>query len=126
MFRSILTDVNMMRFNRSEKLTNKPELHGLHYRTIRCSFAMYGLLANKQKMEMHIMMNVKKINNDTIGVFDVVVNHQEQYSILSNDKVLPNGWTYVGIRDSRENCLSYISKHWNDLTPKIVKKYLSK
>ena len=49
--------------------------------------------------------------------FDVVINHEEQYSIWPDYKVLPEGWTKVGQHGSKEACLTYIETVWTDMRP---------
>lgn len=47
----------------------------------------------------------------------VVVNHEEQYSIWPLGKDIPPGWREAGMRGSKEDCLSYISREWTDMRP---------
>ena len=42
-------------------------------------------------------------NEDTI--FNVVVNHEEQYSIWPSERELPLGWTVVGKSGTKQECL---------------------
>ena len=52
----------------------------------------------------------------------VVVNHEEQYSIWPTDRDLPKGWLGVGKTGTREECLTYIEQVWTDLTPLSVRR----
>lgn len=54
-------------------------------------------------------------------VYDIVVNGEEQYSIWPADRQLPGGWTAVGIRGSREECLDRIAEIWTDMTPRSLR-----
>ncbi|EWC63680.1 putative MbtH-like protein [Actinokineospora spheciospongiae] len=47
----------------------------------------------------------------------VVVNHEEQYSIWPADREPPAGWTPVGVAGPEEECLDWIEAHWTDLRP---------
>jgi MbtH protein len=49
--------------------------------------------------------------------YKVVVNHEEQYSIWSNHRPNPKGWTDAGKSGSREECLAYIAEVWTDMRP---------
>ncbi|HET8814284.1 MAG TPA: MbtH family NRPS accessory protein [Solirubrobacterales bacterium] len=54
-------------------------------------------------------------------VYDVVVNDEEQYSIWPVDRPLPSGWTAVGSRGSREECLDHIAEVWTDMRPRSLR-----
>ena len=47
----------------------------------------------------------------------VVVNHEEQYSLWPADRDLPRGWRAAGCSGTREECLAHIEEVWTDLTP---------
>ncbi|TDD01515.1 MbtH family NRPS accessory protein [Nonomuraea deserti] len=55
----------------------------------------------------------------------VVMNHEEQYSIWSADMDVPAGWTPVGHRGSREECLEYIEQVWTDLRPLSLRRQMA-
>ncbi|MDP9838377.1 MbtH protein [Neorhizobium huautlense] len=50
-------------------------------------------------------------------LYNVVINHEEQYSIYPAERQPPLGWKAVGIPRSREECLQYISEVWVDMRP---------
>jgi MbtH protein len=50
-------------------------------------------------------------------VYQVVVNHEEQYSIWPADRELPLGWTSVGPKGPKAECLAYIEEVWTDMRP---------
>jgi MbtH protein len=58
-------------------------------------------------------------NRDQQGeaLFEVVVNHEEQYSVWPADKPVPLGWRTVGKRGGRESCLAFIKETWVDMRP---------
>lgn len=51
------------------------------------------------------------------GIFQVVVNNEEQYSIWPDYKTVPGGWRTVGITGSKADCLSHIETVWTDMRP---------
>jgi MbtH protein len=54
--------------------------------------------------------------------FEVVVNHEEQYSIWPADRELPAGWRKVGKQGQKAECLSYINEVWTDMRPLSLRK----
>ncbi len=50
-------------------------------------------------------------------VYQVVVNHEEQYSIWPADRELPLGWNAVGKQGTKQECLDYIEEVWTDMRP---------
>ena len=54
--------------------------------------------------------------------FKVVVNDEEQYSILPLDRVLPAGWVEAGKSGPKEECLSYIRETWTDMRPRSLRR----
>ncbi|MEN3357967.1 MAG: MbtH protein [Mycobacteriales bacterium] len=57
--------------------------------------------------------------------FEVVVNHEEQYSVWPSDREPPAGWHLEGTRGSRDQCLAHIDTVWLDITPKSVRERLA-
>jgi MbtH protein len=51
----------------------------------------------------------------------VVVNKEEQYSIWSTLKEIPNGWSSVGVRGSKSDCLAYVKSVWIDMRPRSAR-----
>lgn len=51
------------------------------------------------------------------GTYRVVVNHEEQFSVLAADSELPAGWRDAGRTGSREACLAHIEEVWTDMRP---------
>jgi MbtH protein len=56
--------------------------------------------------------------------YEVVVNHEEQYSIWAAGRELPLGWSAVGKRGSKEECLAYIKDAWTDMRPLSLRKHM--
>jgi uncharacterized protein YbdZ (MbtH family) len=49
--------------------------------------------------------------------YNVVINHEEQYSIWVVGREIPLGWRAVGVSGSKEVCLEHIEKVWTDMRP---------
>lgn len=49
--------------------------------------------------------------------FKVVVNHEEQYSIVPVTQTPARGWREVGKRGTKNVCLKYIEEVWTDMRP---------
>lgn len=47
--------------------------------------------------------------------YKVVINHEEQYSIIPADQVLMRGFREIGVKGTKENCLNYIEEVWTDM-----------
>jgi len=58
------------------------------------------------------------------GAYTVLINSEEQYSLWPSKKVVPAGWTCVGVYGSKSECLEYIDKTWLDITPRSVRERL--
>lgn len=50
-------------------------------------------------------------------IYQVVMNHEEQYSIWPSYKELPLGWKSVGKSGPKAECLRYIEEVWTDMRP---------
>ncbi|MBT0772980.1 MbtH family NRPS accessory protein [Kineosporia sp. J2-2] len=53
--------------------------------------------------------------------YQVVVNHEDQYSIWALSRPVPPGWRPEGYSGSREECLEHIDAVWTDLRPASVR-----
>jgi MbtH protein len=53
--------------------------------------------------------------------YQVVVNHEEQYSIWPADREPPAGWRGEGTAGTKADCLAHISQVWTDLRPLSVR-----
>ncbi|MGC5365549.1 MbtH family protein [Streptomyces sp. DT24] len=59
-------------------------------------------------------------------VYQVVVNHEEQYSIWPADQPRPDGWDDTGQAGSREDCLAYIETVWTDMRPLSLRRRIER
>ena len=55
-------------------------------------------------------------------MFEVVKNDEDQYSVWAADMAMPAGWTAVGQRGSKEQCIAFIRTHWTDMTPASLRR----
>jgi MbtH protein len=58
-------------------------------------------------------------------IYNVVVNHEEQYSIWPVGRNNALGWNDVGISGSKQECLAYIKGVWTDLRPLSLRKQMA-
>jgi MbtH protein len=59
-------------------------------------------------------------------IYNVVMNHEEQYSIWPADRANPLGWTSVGKTGSKAECLDCIKDVWTDMRPLSLRKRMAK
>jgi uncharacterized protein YbdZ (MbtH family) len=50
-------------------------------------------------------------------IYNVVVNHEEQYSIWPDYKEIPKGWKHAGKTGPKSECLTHIKEVWTDMRP---------
>lgn len=55
-------------------------------------------------------------------IYEVVVNHEEQYSIWPADRETPLGWSKAGKSGPKAECLAYIDEVWTDMRPLSLRK----
>lgn len=54
--------------------------------------------------------------------YNVVINHEEQYSIWPVDREIPLGWKTAGQSGPKKECLDYINEVWTDMRPLSLRK----
>jgi MbtH protein len=64
------------------------------------------------------------ILDDETALFEVVVNHEEQYSIWPADRDPPAGWRKAGKSGVKAECLAYINEVWTDMRPLSLRKHM--
>lgn len=62
------------------------------------------------------------MNDEDARIYKVVVNQEEQYSIMLEYNETPRGWTQVGKTGPKAECLAYIKEVWTDMTPLSLRK----
>ncbi|GGO45291.1 MbtH family protein [Streptomyces lasiicapitis] len=58
--------------------------------------------------------------DDESGVFLVLINDEEQYSLWPSFVDVPAGWRSVLGPEARQNCMDYIERNWTDMRPKSL------
>ena len=61
-------------------------------------------------------------DDDDMRIYDVVMNHEEQYSIWVKGRQIPPGWRAVGKEGLKADCLEYIDQVWTDMRPLSLRK----
>jgi MbtH protein len=64
--------------------------------------------------------------DDQQQVFEVVLNHEDQYSIWPADREIPRGWRAAGKQGKKEQCLAYIEEVWVDMRPLSLRKIMDR
>ena len=58
-------------------------------------------------------------------IYEVVMNHEEQYSIWPAHRELPRGWTAIGKQGRKDECLAHINGVWTDMRPLSLRKRMA-
>ena len=58
--------------------------------------------------------------------YEVVVNHEEQYSIWPEVREVPLGWRLAGRAGSKAECLAYVEQVWTDMRPLSLREQMKK
>jgi uncharacterized protein YbdZ (MbtH family) len=67
-------------------------------------------------------MSLYDSDREDTTIYNVVVNHEEQYSIWPDYKEMPLGWKGVGKSGLKPECLAYIKEVWTDMRPLSLRK----
>ncbi|GHH24523.1 MbtH family protein [Streptomyces rubradiris] len=59
--------------------------------------------------------------DDPDGVYQVLVNAEQQHSLWPQDIAVPAGWTPVFGPDTRNACVDYVESHWSDMRPAALR-----
>jgi MbtH protein len=57
----------------------------------------------------------------SVPKFKVVVNHEEQYSLMPIHQANPEGWSDAKT-GTKEECLQYVKEVWTDMRPLSLRK----
>jgi len=60
---------------------------------------------------------MERDEKEDLTTYNVVVNHEEQYSIWPADKENALGWNDAGKSGTKTECLAYIKEVWTDMRP---------
>ena len=58
-------------------------------------------------------------------IYNVVVNHEEQYSIWLAGRDNALGWNDAGKSGTKAECLAYIKEVWTDMRPLSLRKRMA-
>ncbi|HYG60345.1 MAG TPA: MbtH family protein [Symbiobacteriaceae bacterium] len=64
------------------------------------------------------------MDQEDTTIYQVVVNHEEQYSIWPADRELPLGWNGAGKQGTKAECLEWIKEVWTDMRPLSLRKQM--
>ena len=59
---------------------------------------------------------------DEKTIYQVVINHEEQYLIWPENREVPLGWKPAGKNGTKKECLAYIEEVWTDMRPLSLRK----
>lgn len=62
---------------------------------------------------------------DDHRLYQVVVNHEEQYSIWFADRHPPAGWKTLEKVGKKAECLEHINQVWKDMRPLSLRKQMA-
>jgi uncharacterized protein YbdZ (MbtH family) len=57
---------------------------------------------------------------DQDGEYLVLVNDEGQHSLWPGFREIPAGWTAIGPKGKRQECLDWIEANWSDMRPKSL------
>jgi MbtH protein len=72
--------------------------------------------------DLHLQTEGEMSWGDENTTFNVVINHEEQYSIWPDYKDVPAGWRLAGKQGKKEECLAWIDQVWTDMRPLSLRK----
>jgi MbtH protein len=58
--------------------------------------------------------------------YEVVRNHEDQYSIWPIGLTVPAGWETVGRSGPKPECLAYIKEVWTDMRPRSLREAMDR
>jgi MbtH protein len=67
-------------------------------------------------------MSWRENETEDTTIYNVVVNHEEQYSIWPTYREVPLGWRIAGKSGKKAECLEYIKEVWTDMRPLSLRK----
>jgi len=55
------------------------------------------------------------------NLYSIIINHEEQYSLLPLGRPVPSGWRAINRTATRDVALDFIETVWTDLRPLDVR-----
>ena len=59
-------------------------------------------------------------------IYQVVINHEDQYSIWPAHREPPAGWRKEGTQGLKQECLAHIEQVWTDMRPRSLREAMEK
>lgn len=59
------------------------------------------------------------------GLFQVLCNDEEQYSLWPVYLDIPNGWRATGKEGSEAECMAYVDEVWVDMRPRSLREKMT-
>ncbi|MFK8013087.1 MAG: MbtH family protein [Marinicellaceae bacterium] len=78
-------------------------------------------------LSMSLVANAQSLRdaNDKT-TYNVVINHEEQYSIWPKNRANPKGWKNIGFSGTRNKCIAHIEEIWTDMRPGTLQRLIHK
>lgn len=54
-------------------------------------------------------------------IYQILVNHEEQYALYPVARELPDGWTPTGFSGTEDECVAHVDTRWSDTRPRSVR-----
>ena len=87
----------------------------------RCN---YVRLRKAFKSHFNLKEHEDMDDNDSGALYYIVMNHEEQYSIWRADREVPKGWSVVGEKANKQQCLDHIKEVWTDMRPLSLRRQM--
>jgi MbtH protein len=65
-------------------------------------------------------------STDETTTYKVVVNDEDQYSILPARRANPAGWSDAGVSGPKADCLEHIDRVWQDMRPRSLREEMER
>ena len=62
---------------------------------------------------------------DDEGIYQVLRNEEEQYSLWPIELDVPAGWAPVGKQGSQAECSAYVDEVWTDMRPRSLREQMA-
>lgn len=63
--------------------------------------------------------------DEDTGLYIVLINEEEQYSLWPKQKSIPVGWRAVGKEGSKSECSKYVDEVWTDMRPLSLRRKMA-
>ena len=62
---------------------------------------------------------------DDEGIYQVLRNEEEQYSLWPIELDVPAGWSPVGKQGTQGECSAYVDEVWTDMRPRSLREQMA-